>query len=413
LIKRIIIYSTLFLSTSLNASVLEVGQSKSYQSISVAITYAGPGDTVMVYKGHYSEGTIEIKIPIVLIGISNPVLDGENKYSILQVLADNVVIKGFTFKDVGASYVEERAAIRIFKRTHCIIEANNLENTFFGIYLERCRDCIIRNNTIIGKAVSEMNSGNAIHLWYCKNILVIGNHVEGHRDGIYLEFVDNSTVKNNYVVDNLRYGLHFMFSDNDLYLNNKFVSNGAGVAVMFSKTIRMTGNEFSDNWGSSSYGLLLKDISDSEITLNHFISNTIGIYGEGVIRTNITSNDFIRNGWALKILGSCTDNHINRNNFLSNTFDVATNSSRNNNDYDGNFWSDNSGRYDLNKDGISDIPYRPVTLFSYMILNIHSATILMRSLLVDIFNYAEKIAPVITPSNLLDNKPKMKIIDND
>ena len=107
MIKRIIIYSTLFLSTSLNASVLEVGQSKSYQSISVAITYAGPGDTVMVYKGHYSEGTIEIKIPIVLIGISNPVLDGENKYSILQVLADNVVIKGFTFKDVGASYVEE------------------------------------------------------------------------------------------------------------------------------------------------------------------------------------------------------------------------------------------------------------------------------------------------------------------
>ena len=175
----------------------------------------------------------------------------------------------------------------------------------------------------------------------------------------------------------------------------------------------MMSNEFSDNWGSSSYGLLLKDISDGDISLNHFINNTIGIYGEGVMRSNIRKNDFNRNGWALKILGSCIDNHINENNFLGNTYDVATNSSRNNNDYDGNFWSDNSGSYDLNRDGLSDIPYRPVTLFSYMILNIHSSTILMRSLLVDIINYAEKIAPVITPSNLLDNKPKMKIIDHD
>jgi len=413
LIKRIIIYGALFLCANLNASVLRVGQGNFYNSVAAAIASARPGDTVLVYNGNYSEGTIEIKIPLSLIGMNNPVLDGENKYSILKILADSVVIKGLTFKDVGASYVEERAAIRVYRRTHCTIEANNLENNFFGIYLEHCKDCIIRNNTIIGNAVNEMNSGNAIHLWYCKNILVIGNHAEGHRDGIYLEFVDNSIVKENYVIDNLRYGLHFMFSDHDLYLNNKFVSNGAGVAVMYSKRISMRENEFSDNWGSSSYGLLLKDISDGDISLNHFINNTIGIYGEGVMRTNIRNNDFNRNGWALKILGSCIDNHINENNFLGNTYDVATNSSRNNNDYDGNFWSDNSGSYDLNRDGLSDIPYRPVTLFSYMILNIHSSTILMRSLLVDIINYAEKIAPVITPSNLLDNKPKMKIIDHD
>ena len=413
MIKQIITYGALFLSSVLNASVLEVGEGKYYHSIKDALSSASRGDTVQVYNGHYSEGTLEIKIPLALIGINNPVLDGRNRYSILKILADSVVIRGLTFKDVGASYVEERSAIRIFRRTHCTIEANNLENNFFGIFLEHCRNCIIRNNTIIGKAVIEMNSGNAIHLWYCNNILVIGNHAEGHRDGIYLEFVDNSTVQDNYVVGNLRYGLHFMFSDHDLYLNNKFVANGAGVAVMYSKAIRMMRNEFSDNWGSSSYGLLLKDISDGEISLNHFINNTIGIYAEGVMRSNIRKNDFNRNGWALKILGSCLDNHINENNFLGNTYDVATNSSRNSNDYDGNFWSDNSGSYDLNRDGLSDIPYRPVKLFSYMILNIHSSTILMRSLLVDIINYAERIAPVITPGNLLDNKPKMKRIDHD
>jgi nitrous oxidase accessory protein len=413
LIKLVITYGVLFLSCILNASVLEVGEGKYFSSIKNAISSASQGDTVLVYNGHYSEGTIEIEIPMSLIGINNPVLDGKNKFSLLKVLADNVVIKGLTFRDVGASYIEERAAIRVYRRINCTIEENNLENNFFGIYLEHCKDCIIRNNTIIGRAVIEMNSGNAIHLWYCRNILVTGNHTEGHRDGIYLEFVDNSTIENNYVIDNLRYGLHFMFSDHDLYLNNKFVANGAGVAVMYSKAIRMISNEFSKNWGGSSYGLLLKDISESEIINNYFINNTIGIYSEGVMKSNISDNDFIRNGWALKILGSCSDNHINENNFLSNSYDVATNSSRNNNDYSGNFWSENSGSYDLNRDGLSDIPYRPVKLFSYMILNIHSSTILMRSLLVDIINYAERIAPVITPGNLSDNKPKMKMIDHD
>ena len=270
-----------------------------------------------------------------------------------------------------------------------------------------------KGQKILGYAKHEMNSGNAIHCWYSKNITIAGNHAEGHRDGIYLEFVDNSRVENNSVINNLRYGLHFMFSDDDVYLNNQFLRNGAGVAVMFSKSILMENNEFSENWGSSSYGLLLKDITDSEIKKNHFNQNTIGIYGEGVNRTIITNNDFNQNGWALKILGSCADNTIQKNNFLNNTFDVATNSSRNENNYDGNYWSENSHSYDLNKDGISDVPYRPVKLLSYMIENMQSSTILMRSLLVDIINFAEKVAPAITPHNLLDNKPVMRRISHD
>ena len=411
--KLITVYCAILFCLSLNASVLEVGRGKTYSSISVAITSAKPGDTVLVFEGLYKEGTIEIMTPVVLLGVNDPILDGENKYSLLRVTVDSVTIKGLVLMNVGVSHVEDRSAIRIIKSDHCLIESNKLMNTFFGIYLEHCKDCIIRNNTIIGKAGYEMNSGNAIHLWYCKNITIAENHAEGHRDGIYLEFVDNSRIENNYVIDNLRYGLHFMFSDNDHYLYNRFISNGAGVAVMFSKTIRMEKNEFSDNWGSSSYGLLLKDITDSEIRLNYFNQNTVGIYCESVSRTNIVNNDFSQNGWALKILGSCSANSVQKNNFMNNTFDVATNSSRNYNNYDGNFWSDNSGSYDLNGDGVSDVPYRPVKLFSYLIGNIQSATILMRSLLIDLINYAEKIAPVITPYNLMDSNPMMRRIDHD
>ena len=117
--------------------------------------------------------------------------------------------------------------------------------------------------------------------------------------------------------------------------------------------------------------------------------------------------------WALNILGSCADNTIHKNNFLNNSFDVSTNTSRNYNNYSKNYWSENTGGYDLDKDGISDVPYRPVKLFSYMIANMQSATILMRSLLVDLINHAENLAPVITPHDLMDNEPLMYQIDHD
>jgi len=403
----------LFGCMTCSASVLEVGPDKSIQSIREAVLTASAGDSINIFPGTYREGNIEIDKKLVITGIDYPLLDGENEYEIIRVLADSVIIKGLALKDVGVSYVEDRSAIRIVRSKYCVIESNRLTNAFFGIYLERSNDCTIRNNHILGYAEHEMNSGNAIHLWYSSRNLIEGNHAEGHRDGIYLEFVDNSIISNNTVVDNLRYGLHFMFSDDDQYLNNSFISNGAGVAVMFSKNIRMEDNDFLDNWGSSSYGLLLKDITDSEIRNNRFKKNTIGIYGEGAIRITITGNDFTRNGWALNILGSCNDNTIHYNNFINNTFEVTTNSKRNYNNYDGNYWSENRGSYDLDRDGVSDVPYRPVKLFSFMMANMESSTILLRSLLVDLINHAEKVAPVITPHNLVDSKPMMKRITHD
>lgn len=411
--KLIFITAVILICINSFARQLEVGPGKTYGSITGAVSSAEAGDTLLIHQGTYREGSIEIRKPLTLIGVNDPVLDGENEYEIIRVWVDSVVIRGLTLKDVGVSYVEDRSAIRLIRSKHCVIESNRLMNAFFGIYLERCQQCIIRNNRILGNAEHEMNSGNAIHLWYCKNIVIRENHAEGHRDGIYLEFVDSSIVENNTVVDNLRYGLHFMFSDNDRYLKNRFESNGAGVAVMFSKYIRMVDNDFIDNWGSAAYGLLLKEITDSEIRFNRFRRNTTGIYGEGVSRTILMNNDFMRNGWALNILGSCVDNTIRRNNFLYNTFDVSTNSSRNYNDYNGNFWSDNTAGYDIDRDGVSDVPFRPVKLFSYMVGNMQSTTILMRSLLVDLINHAEKVVPVITPQNLLDEEPMMKKINHD
>lgn len=399
----------LLYSTSLLASSITVCPTCEISSVQSAIQIAADGDSIIISSGTYFEHEILIDKSIKLFGQKGAVIDGEGKAEIITVIANDVVIDGLTVQNVGTSYTEDRAGIRIRKSRDFLIQNNTLLNTFFGIYLEHARNGIVKNNVVTGEAKQEMSSGNAIHLWYCKNIEISGNHVSHHRDGIYFEFVDKSLVKNNISEDNLRYGLHFMFSNDDDYFHNTFRRNGAGVAVMFSKVINMWENNFENNWGKSSYGLLLKEIYDAEILNNTFVGNSIGIYVEGSTRINYKRNEFRQNGWAIKISGGCLDNNITENNFISNTFDLSMQINQNENLFDGNYWSDYTG-YDLDKDGIGDVPYRPVKLFNYVVEQTPETLVLLRSLFIDLINFSEKVSPVFTPANVLDNRPSMKRI---
>ena len=394
-----------------HASTLEVCPTCEFSSVKMALAVATDGDEIQVQKGTYQEGQIIVDKKVHLRGIDWPVLDGNNQTEVLTIVASGVTMEGFVIKNVGTSYLEDRAGIRVKKVKNFTIKHNRLLNTFFGIYLEHASDGLISGNEVIGEAVQESSSGNAIHLWYCKRITVENNLARHHRDGIYFEFVDNSLIKNNVSEDNLRYGLHFMFSNEDDYFNNTFRRNGAGVAVMFSKKINMWENVFEYNWGKASYGMLLKEIYDADIKNNIFRENTIGIYVEGSTRINYLQNDFIRNGWAIKISGGCLDNVISKNNFTSNTFELSLKASTNNNTFDGNYWSDYSG-YDLDRNGVGDVPYRPVKLFNYVVNETPEAMVLLRSLFVDIINFSEKVSPVFTPENVIDNKPSMKRFEN-
>jgi nitrous oxidase accessory protein len=198
-----------------------------------------------------------------------------------------------------------------------------------------------------------------------------------------------------------------MFSNDNIYSDNTFRHNGAGVAVMFSKNVTMIHNNFENNWGAAAYGILLKEINDSKITNNTFYRNTVGILMEGANRISVEYNTFRENGWASKVQASCSDNRFSHNNFLSNTFDISTNGSLVLNDFSENYWDKYEG-YDLNRDGIGDIPYRPVSMYSMLIEQNANSLLLLRSFLVTLLDKAEKAIPSLTPENLKDNKPFMK-----
>lgn len=390
-----------------HARTIRVGKQSQFHSIGQAIAAAVNGDTVLVENGLYREKNIVIGKSIVLIGNNFPVLDGEHQYEIISIKANYVTVKGFKIVHSGVSSLVDIAAIRIYGCHDVTISGNILEDTFFGIYSQSSFNCLIENNKLTATAKTEQESGNGIHCWKSDSLRIIGNNITGHRDGIYFEFVTNSVIWRNESHKNMRYGLHFMFSNNDSYISNVFRNNGAGVSVMFTHGVKMFNNYFEENWGDASYGIFLKEISDSYIIGNKFLRNTSGIFMEGASRILVEKNEFKDNGWAMKIQASCLDNVITKNNFEGNTFDVGTNGSLVLNSFDRNYWDKYDG-YDLNKDKVGDIPYRPVSLYSMIVEKNPAAMMLYRSFMTSLLDRSEKILPTLTPENLKDNFPLMK-----
>jgi nitrous oxidase accessory protein len=385
-------------------TVHEVGPSGDFTTLTAAVAAALPGDTIRVAPGVYREPTLVLDKPVTILGTPDAILDGEGARGLVRIVADSVTVAGLTLRDTGLSYTEDRAALLVDRARFCTVRDLNVERAFFGIYLANAGDCLIENNTLVAAGERETRSGNGIHLWYSTRVRIAGNRIQGHRDGIYFEFVEDSEVADNDSRSNGRYGLHFMFSDGCAYLRNVFADNGAGVAVMYTRDVLMDGNDFRGNLGNAAFGLLLKDITDSEILNNRFQRNSVAIHAEGANRVVVRGNDFVENGWAVKIMANSESSTVTGNNFVGNSFDVATNSRRSYSDFDGNYWDRYRG-YDRDADGTGDIPFHPVRLFSLVVAQNEPALILQRSPLVTLLDLAEQVLPVLTPENLTDERP--------
>ncbi len=396
----------IFLAEDAKAKKLVVSSQSGFKTITKALQEVQDGDTILLKPGLYREGSLKINKKISLIGESFPVIDGENKYENLLVESDDVLIEGILFKNSGSSSYMDIAALKIQNSKNVVVRNNRFQDNFFGIHCMNSSFCTFENNQLQSGNIKGKPAANGIHCWKSNHLKIANNRVSGHRDGIYFEFVTKSTIENNQSIGNKRYGLHFMFSHDDTYKHNTIKKNGAGVAVMYSKRVKMYQNVFAENWGNAAYGLLLKEIMDSHIENNVFENNTIAVFAEGANRITMINNRFEKNGWALQIQASCSDAYISLNNFIGNTFDVATNGSLVMKYFDENYWDKYEG-YDLDRDGYGDIPHRPATFYSIIIQRNSGALMLFRSFFVKLMDKAETLFPNLTPENLKDNKPRM------
>lgn len=378
-----------------------------YRTIGAAIDAAQEGAVITVNPGVYREPTIRIAKTLSLQGVPGAIIDGEGQRELMVISARDVTVRGLRFRNTGKSYSEDRAGVRAVETSGCRIIDNHFDDTFFGIYLQGVEDCEVVGNRLVGEVGREGGTGNGIHAWTSNGLVVRDNQVRGHRDGIYLEFSRHMTVEGNLSEANRRYGLHFMYSDSSRYVGNTFNGNGTGVAVMYTAHVEMSNNAFLDNRGPAAYGLLLKDVRDAQLVGNHFRENTTALVADGADRIRAERNRFERNGRAIRLLASTADGVFSDNRFDGNTFDVIVNSRRITADFRGNYWDRYRG-WDLDRDGVGDVPHHPVRLFGMLVERSEVTMLLDRSLVVRLVDAAERAVPALTPRELKDPSPRMR-----
>ncbi len=395
-------------SMTAQADVLPV---KPNESIQAAIAGAKPGDTIRVERGIYV-GQIILDKALIVEGIGKPVLRGTGKGSVVVVAADRCTIRGFVIEHSGGDLQAEDSGL-LLKSNDNLIEANELRDVLYGIYLYHAARNTIRGNSVRGRPELETGErGAGLHIWNSPDNLIEDNTITEARDGLYIQASHRNTVRRNRV-SRLRYGLHYMNSDDNKFDDNLFEHNIAGAAIMYSKRIEFRRNAFIHNRGFSSFGILFQDCEDNLAEDNFFIDNATGIFMEALRRSTFRRNVIAENDLGLMIYSNSTDNLFTENNFVENLSPLQLVGKRAgvrwNEMKRGNYWSDYGG-YDLDGDGVGDVAHKVQNVFEYLEGNYPRLRLYLNSPAAQALATAEKTFPIVKGSSEADAAPLMQAV---
>ncbi|MCI0445964.1 nitrous oxide reductase family maturation protein NosD, partial [bacterium] len=350
----------------------------------------------------------ELRIPVTLEGSGLPLISGNGKGSVITVLASNCTIRGFIIRRSGYELQNEDAGILI-KSDQNLVEQNRLDDVLFGIYLFHATGNTIKNNLIHGRTNLDLGDrGAGLHLWNSADNVLDGNIISESRDGMYIQNSPGSHIKNNNV-SKVRYGVHYMYSDSNTFERNTFTNSIAGAAIMYSKKIVFRNNIFLHNRGFSSFGILFQDCNECLAEENFVIDNGTGIFMEAVSDSLFRRNVFAENNIAFQIYSSSTKNTIAENNFVENLSPLQVIGRRTTTTWNKNYWNDYDG-YDLDEDGIGDVPHKVQNIFEYMEGNFPRLRLYLSSPAARSIAMAERLFPVVEGSDEIDSHPLIKPI---
>jgi nitrous oxidase accessory protein len=382
--------------------------------LQAAVAAARPGDTVTVPPGTY-RGPLVVEHPMTLAAAGRVVLDGGGAGDVIQIRAPDVTVRGFVIRNTGKSLDRENAGITVLA-PRAVVEENVLQDVLFGIYVKGGADAVIRGNTIGGKDLPVQRRGDGIRVWHSRHAVIENNTVRDSRDAV-IWFSDGVLLRRNRIT-NGRYGLHFMYSDGNVIEDNHLEDNSVGAFLMYSKGLALRRNVFARNRGPSGYGVGLKDMDGTIAEDNLFIGNRIGLHLDTSpssmrVTDTFTRNVFAYNDVGIAFLPAVKRNRFHDNAFLENHEQVAVlgGGRFEGNDFTvdgrGNFWSDYRG-YDLDGDGVGDLPYRSESLFENLMDREPKLRLFLFSPAQQAVEMAARAFPVVMPRpKFTDEAPLM------
>lgn len=372
-------------------------------SLQARVDAARPGDTVEVPPGTY-EGDLELDRPIRLVGIGRPRLVGSGGGSVVRIRADDVSVAGFDIDGRGGGdLARDSAGVHVSGR-RARVERCRIERTLFGVYLREAHGAVVEQCHIVGiRGKDAGEKGSGIHVWNTEGFRLTGNRILDVRDGFYIQSSSKGYIGGNEARD-LRYGLHYMFSDDNVFEDNLFENGAAGTAIMYSRRIAFRRNRFIRNRGFASVGLLFKTCDDVTAEDNLIADNARGIFLEDSRRNLFRGNVVASSDIAVVLYDSAAGNRFEGNAFVANMTPLWLVGKRTDTRFDGNYWSGND-EPDLDGDGRSDRPYRLTSVFDHFRGNLTAADLFSAGFAGAALGAAERTFPVLEPVPVVDAAP--------
>lgn len=374
-----------------------------------AIAAAAPGDVLHLAPGDYP-GNLVIDKPLTLQGPDDRSarILGERTGRTLWVQAEDVTLRHLTVRHSGLSLPDMDAGIFLDKtaaRAH--IADNDIIDNSVGVYLWGVRDALVERNRIVGNTGLRVNErGNGVTVWNAPGSKVLDNDISEGRDGIFSNNSRENVFSRN-VFHNLRYAVHYMYTNDSEVSDNVSRGNEIGYAIMFSRRLTVRGNIAVD---STQQGLMLNATDDSAIDDNVIVRADKCVFVYNANLNELANNHFQDCGIGVHYTGS-EGNRIHGNAFVGNQNQVKyvgtrflewSQAGR------GNYWSDLSA-FDLDGDGIADTAYRPNGLIDQVVWRAPNARLLLNSPAVSIVRWAQSQFPAILPGGVIDSAPLMGV----
>ena len=373
-----------------------------------ALAVARPGDHIVLAAGVH-QGPITINTEVTLSGEDGAIIDAGGEGSVISVMVPGVTVKGLTVVGSGIDHSAKDSGIFLDREAHgARIEGNVIRGNLVGVYIWGARNSIVRDNEIIGRQDLRMNErGNGVYVWNAPGAAVIGNDIQFGRDGIFVNTSSDNRFEYNTLSD-LRYGIHYMYTNNSVVRGNLSERNDAGFALMFSEHLVVEHN-ISQN--DASRGLLLNYLNSSIIRENKIIRGG----DKCAFVYNSNKNDFDGNWFegcpiGIHFTGGSERNTIHGNAFIANQTQVMYVGTRWVDwTYEGvgNFWSDFAA-FDMDGDGLADTPYKPNDMMDHIMWQFPGAQILTASPAVQLLKWAQDQFPGLLPGGVIDKHPLMQ-----
>ena len=407
----------LSLSAALLATLLLTGGARAGEiavpaeagALGAALALAEPGDILRLAVGAH-RGGVTVEVPgLTLAGELGAVVDGEGEGSVITVAAADVVIRGLDIRNSGVRLNEMHAGVFINKQgDRARVEGNRLEGNLFGVYLWGPDQALVRGNRIVGRSDLRMSErGNGVTVWNSPGSRVEGNDIRYGRDGIFTQTSRENVFRGNRFRD-LRFAVHYMYTDHSEVSDNLSVGNHLGYALMYSTGLTVTGN-YSE--GDRDHGIALNFANQSTLR-----GNVVRKGGEKCVFIYNSNYNQFRDNWfegcaiGIHFTAGSERNVLSGNAFVGNETQVKYVGTRYldwSHEGRGNYWSDNPA-FDLNGDGIADTPYRPNDLVDQVVWTYPLAKLLLNSPAVQVVRWAQSQFPALFPGGVVDSAPLMR-----